>query len=124
MGTHAADDADELVVAPELAEVAERLGVPLHVGDRVRFKVIQEGLPDNAPTHRETWPPVGAGSTITDDERLAERVREVVQSGGSRPVRPPEAPARSPADERPPPESPSTTTTVWPQPVHRELGDG
>ena len=60
MGTHAADGAHELVVAPELAEVAERLGVPLHVGDRVRFKVIQEGLPDNGPAHRETWPPVGA----------------------------------------------------------------
>ena len=38
MGTHAADDAHKLVVAPELAEVAERLGVALHVGDRVRFR--------------------------------------------------------------------------------------
>ena len=80
MGTHAADGAHELVVAPELAEVAERLGVPLHVGDRVRFKVIQEGLPDNGPAHRETWPPVGAGSIITDDERLAEQVRETVRA--------------------------------------------
>ena len=30
-----ADGAHEFVVAPELAEVAERLGVPLHGGDRV-----------------------------------------------------------------------------------------
>lgn len=59
MGTHAADDAHELVVAPELAAVAERLGVPPNVGDRVRFKVIQEGLPDTGPAHREPWPRCG-----------------------------------------------------------------
>jgi hypothetical protein len=33
----------EFVVAPELAEVAERLGVPLHTSDRVRFEVITGG---------------------------------------------------------------------------------
>lgn len=32
MSTSAADGAHEFVVAPDLAEVAERLGVPLHAG--------------------------------------------------------------------------------------------
>jgi hypothetical protein len=31
----------EFVVPPEMAEVAERLGLPWHVGDRVRFEVVE-----------------------------------------------------------------------------------
>ena len=54
----AGDDAHEFVVAPELAEVAERLCVPLHAGDRVRFVVIEGGFADGgAPTRHEPWPP-------------------------------------------------------------------
>ncbi len=34
MSMPAAHDAHELVVAPELTEVAERLGVPQYAGDR------------------------------------------------------------------------------------------
>ena len=44
MSMPAADDAHEVVVAPE---VAERLGVPLHAGDRVRFEVIAGTQRDN-----------------------------------------------------------------------------
>jgi hypothetical protein len=113
-----------LVVAPELAEVAERLGVPLHVGDRVRFKVIQEGLSDNGPAHRETWPPVWAGSIITDDERLAERVREVVRAAVQDPFGHQSRPLglRLTSDHLR--SSRRSATTVWLQPVHREFGDG
>ena len=49
MSTSAADGVHEFVVAPELAEVAERLGVPLHAGDRVRFEVIDGDLETVAP---------------------------------------------------------------------------
>jgi hypothetical protein len=38
MSMPAGDGAHEFVVAPELAEVAERLGVPLHTGDRIRIR--------------------------------------------------------------------------------------
>jgi hypothetical protein len=41
MSVLAADDAHEFVVAPELAEVADCLAVPLHTGDRVRFDLIE-----------------------------------------------------------------------------------
>jgi hypothetical protein len=51
MSTSAEDGPHEFVVAPELAEVAERLGVPLHAGDRVRFEVIDGGR-DAAPRRR------------------------------------------------------------------------
>ncbi len=46
MSVSASDGPHEFVVAPELAEVAERLGVPLHAGDRVRFEVIAGGASD------------------------------------------------------------------------------
>lgn len=51
MSVSAADGAHEFVVVPELAEVAERLGVPLHAGDRVRFEVIN-GERETAPRRR------------------------------------------------------------------------
>jgi hypothetical protein len=46
---------DEFVVPPELAEVAERLGVPLPAGSRVRFEVVDVGPDDHfrVPAPRE-----------------------------------------------------------------------
>lgn len=79
MSIHAADDPYEFVVAPELADVAERLGLPLHAGDRVRFEVIEGGQVDDASRH-EPWPPAWVGSIVTDDEHLAERAREVMRA--------------------------------------------
>ena len=76
---------------------------------------------DNGPAHRETWPPAWAGSIKTDDERLAEQVREAVRAA----VRDPFGLQRRPLAsgyERPPLESRSTVTTVGPQTAHRELG--
>lgn len=75
-----ADGWHEFVVAPELAEVAERLGVPLYVGDRVRFEVIQGGLADAGPARHEPWPPAWVGSVVTDDEHLAERARNAMRA--------------------------------------------
>jgi hypothetical protein len=80
MSMPAADDAHEFVVAPELAEVAERLGVPLHAGDRVRFEVIRGGAEEGGPARREPWPPAWIGSIVTDDEHLAERARTVLRA--------------------------------------------
>jgi hypothetical protein len=81
MSMPAADGPHEFVVAPELAEVAERLGVPLHAGDRVRFEVIEGGQPDNAgPGRREPWPPAWVDSIATDDEHLAARARDVLRA--------------------------------------------
>lgn len=80
MTVHASDDAHEFVVARELAEVAKRLGVPLHAGDRVRFEVIEGGLSDDGPTRREPWPPAWVGSIVTDDENLASRAREIMRA--------------------------------------------
>jgi hypothetical protein len=77
MSVPANDDGYEFVVAPELAEVAERLGVPLHAGDRVRFEVVEGG---NDPTRHEPWPPPWVGSIVTDDEQLAERARTVMRA--------------------------------------------
>lgn len=81
MSMPAADDPHEFVVAPELAEVAERLGVPLHAGDRVRFEVIKGGQASNGgPGNREPWPPAWVASIDTDDEHLATRAREVMKA--------------------------------------------
>ena len=80
MSVPAADDAHEFVVAPELAEVAERLGVPLHAGDRVRFEVIDGGADEGIPPRREPWPPAWVGSIVTDDEHLAEHARTVMRA--------------------------------------------
>lgn len=80
MSMPAGDGAHEFVVSHELAEVAERLGVPLHVGDRVRFEVIEGGLAGDAPTRHEPWPPPWVDSIVTDDEHLASRAREVMRT--------------------------------------------
>ncbi len=47
MSVSAADGSHEFVVAPELAEVAERLGVHLHAGEHVRFEVTTASAPTN-----------------------------------------------------------------------------
>jgi hypothetical protein len=64
----------------QLAEVAERLGVPLHPGDRVRFEVIEGGADQSGPARREPWPPTWVGSIITDDEHLAEHARTILRA--------------------------------------------
>ncbi|NMH97373.1 hypothetical protein [Pseudonocardia acidicola] len=74
------DDVHEFVVAPELAEVAERLGLPLHTGDRVRFEVIEGGQTDSGPTRREPWPPAWVGSIQTDETDLGTRAREIMRA--------------------------------------------
>ena len=80
MSVLAPDEMHEFVVAPELAEVAERLGVPLHTGDRVRFEVIARGPTDAGPAWREPLAPTCVGSVVTDDEHLAERARPVMRA--------------------------------------------
>ncbi len=80
MSMPAHDDAHEFVVADELAEVAERLGVPLHAGERVRFEVIAGDQPGTPPVGREPWPPAWVGSITTDDEHLGARAREVMRA--------------------------------------------
>jgi hypothetical protein len=80
MSVSAADGAHEFVVAPELAEVAERLGVPLHAGDRVRFEVIN-GERETAPRRRRLgW----IGSVSTGEHTLSERVKDDVREGMGR----------------------------------------
>ena len=70
----------EFVVAPELAEVAERLGVPMHAGHRVRYEVIEGGLVDGGdPPRGESWPPSWVGSITTDEENLSEHARDVLR---------------------------------------------
>jgi hypothetical protein len=77
----AADGAHEFVVALELAEVAERLGVPLHAGDRVQFTVIEGGqAAGGGPGRREPWPPAWVASITTDDEDLAAHAREIMKA--------------------------------------------
>ncbi|MDN5930905.1 MAG: hypothetical protein L0I24_07550, partial [Pseudonocardia sp.] len=61
MSMSAADGAHEFIVAPELAEVAKRLGVPLHAGDHVRFEVIYGGRIDAPRRRRLSW--LGSVST-------------------------------------------------------------
>lgn len=81
MSMPAADGAHEFIVAPELAEVAERLGVPLHAGDRVRFEVIDGSRSGSGdPPRREPWPPAWIGSIATDDEHLATRARDILRA--------------------------------------------
>lgn len=81
MSMPAAHGTHEFVVAPELAEVAERLGVPLHAGDRIRFEVIQGGRSDGeGPGGRESRPPAWVGSITTDDENLATQARDVMRA--------------------------------------------
>jgi hypothetical protein len=80
MSTSAADGAHEFVVAPELAEVAERLRVPLHAGDRVRFEVIDGDL-ETAPRRRRlSW----LGSVSTGEHTLSERAKDDIRSGMGR----------------------------------------
>ncbi|QJY46068.1 hypothetical protein [Pseudonocardia broussonetiae] len=80
MSVSASDGAHEFVVAPELAEVAERLGVPLHAGDRVRFEVI-DGERQTAPRRRRLgW----LGSVSTGEHTLSERAKDDIRDGMGR----------------------------------------
>jgi len=51
--TRRAPERLEFVVPPELAEVAERLGLPLHVGQRVRLEIVDVRI-DGAPVHQRS----------------------------------------------------------------------
>ena len=77
MSTSAADGPYEFVVAPELAEVAERLGVPLRTGDRVRFEVIGGGRSEAPPRRRLSW----LGSVSSGEHTLSERAKDDIRSG-------------------------------------------
>jgi hypothetical protein len=80
MSTPAADGAHEFVVAPELAEVAERLGVPLHAGDRIRFEVIDGDRSDTPRRRRLSW----LGSVSTGEHTLSERAKDDIRAGMGR----------------------------------------
>jgi hypothetical protein len=78
MSTSAADGPHEFVVEPELAEVAERLGVPLHAGDRIRFEVIDGGQSVPAPRRRRlSW----LGSVSSGEHTLSGRSKDDVREG-------------------------------------------
>lgn len=74
------DDSHEFVVAPELAEVAERLGLPLHAGDRVRFEVIDGEATEGGPASHPSWPPAWVGSIKTGETDLGARAREILRA--------------------------------------------
>lgn len=81
MSMSAADGCHEFVVPPELAGVAERLGLPLHAGDRVKLEVIDGGGNEDVdPGGLEPWPPAWVGSITTDDQHLATRARDVLRT--------------------------------------------
>lgn len=77
MSMSAADSPHEFVVAPELAEAAERPGVPLHAGDRVRFEVIN-GDGADAPRRRRLS---RLGSVSTAEHTLSERAKLDIRTG-------------------------------------------
>lgn len=77
MSMSAADGAHEFIVAPELAEVAKRLGVPLHAGDHVRFEVIYGGRIDAPRRRRLSW----LGSVSTGEHHLSERAKDDIRDG-------------------------------------------
>ncbi|MBN9096704.1 MAG: hypothetical protein J0I49_01095 [Pseudonocardia sp.] len=77
MSMSSAGGAHEFVVAPELAKVAERLGVPLHAGNRIRFEVV-DGDWDTTPRHRRLgW----LGSVSTGKHTLSELLKDDVRTG-------------------------------------------
>jgi len=80
MSMPAAGEQHEFVVAPELAEVAERLGLPLHTGDRVRFEVIEGGAAPSIPRRRLGW----LGSVATGEGDLSERAKDEIRDGMGR----------------------------------------
>jgi hypothetical protein len=70
----------EFVVPADLAAVAERLGLPLHTGDRVRFEVIEGGKRDNdGPSSREPWPPAWFDSMKAAEPDLGKNFRQVIR---------------------------------------------
>jgi hypothetical protein len=97
MSVPAADDAHEFVVAPELAEVAECLAVPLRTGDRVRFDLIEHGADEGVAT---AWADPSPPMTSTEPSTP---VRSFERSSA------PSDPGRPRPDRRPGP--PSATNT-------------
>jgi len=78
-------ESHEAVVSPELAEAAGYLGVPLHVGDRVRFEVIEggqeqaggaEGEGPAARRRRLPW----IGSFNSGQGELGRRAEEILRA--------------------------------------------
>ena len=72
MSVSAADGTHEFVVAPELAEVAERL----HASDRVRFEVTDG--------EREVAPRRWLGTVSTGEHTLSERAKVDIRDGMGR----------------------------------------
>lgn len=64
----------ELVVTPEMAELAGRQGVPLHVGERVRFEVIEGGKEAETAQRLPAW--IGSFDGPSD---LGRRAKEIVR---------------------------------------------
>ena len=55
MGTPAAREIHEIVVAPEQAQDARRLlGIPVQAGDRVRFEVVKGHVSSSVPRQRRS----------------------------------------------------------------------
>jgi hypothetical protein len=77
MSVPATNGPHEFIVAPELAEVAERLGVSLHAGDRVRFEVIAGSGSDTPRRRRLSW----LGSVSTGEHTLSERAKDDIRTG-------------------------------------------
>ena len=79
MSVPANEEPNEFVVSAELAEVAERQGVPLHAGERVRFEVIEGGRDDDSdPPAPDLFGWIGS---IKDaDPHLAENARTVLRA--------------------------------------------
>jgi hypothetical protein len=76
MSVSAADGAHEFV-APELAE---RLGVPLHAGDRVRFEVIDDEREAAPRRWRLDW----LATVSTGEHTLSERAKDDTRDGMGR----------------------------------------
>jgi hypothetical protein len=80
MSMPAHDDPHEFVVSAELAEAAERLGVSLHAGDRVRLEVIEGDMSDDGPSRQEPWPPAWVDSIHTGETDLGVRARDILRA--------------------------------------------
>lgn len=78
---------DELVVSEEMAELAERQGVHLHAGERVRFVVVRDAdqttvvsvAAREEPPSGQTWPPAWVGSIKDAEPDLATNFRQIMR---------------------------------------------
>lgn len=70
----------EFVVSADLAAVAERQGVPLYAGDRVRFEIIEGGKTEHdGPSSKGPWPPAWFDSITTDRSDLSTTFRQIMR---------------------------------------------